>query len=78
MTLAHQPDYKCAADPVEVFRARCEALARLYACGEIDLHSAVDVLQDAAVKSGLIEMIGQDAVQAMMAEAFPTRLGGTQ
>jgi hypothetical protein len=58
------------ADPVEVFRARCEARAMLYAAGEYDLHDAVDVLQESAVKLGLVESIGQYAVQRIMAEAF--------
>jgi len=70
-TLSHQaPNDKPLADPLEVFRARCETRAMLYASGEIDLHSAVDVLQDGAIKLGLIESIGQDAVQAIMAEMF--------
>jgi hypothetical protein len=59
------------ADPVEVFRARCEARAALYAAGEFDLHEAVDVLQqEFAERLGLIQTIGQDAVQAIMAAAF--------
>jgi hypothetical protein len=58
------------ADPVEVFTARCEALAHLVKTGDLDLQSAVDVLQDAAERTGLMTLIGQDAVQAMMAYAF--------
>jgi hypothetical protein len=66
----------CAAErleritPADVFRARCEARALLYAAGDLDLHEAVDDLQAAAVASGLVAAIGQDAVQAVMAEAF--------
>jgi hypothetical protein len=57
-------------DPVEVFKARCEARALLvYAC-ELDPHDAVDVLQDAAMANGLVDTIGQDAVQQMIAAAF--------
>jgi hypothetical protein len=59
---------------VEVFRARCEARAILYAACDLDLHAAVDVLQADAETSGLIAEIGQDAVQAIMAEVFA--LGG--
>ena len=33
---------------LEVFRARTEARAHLYAAGELELHETVDVLQDAA------------------------------
>ncbi len=56
---------------LEMFRSRCEARAHLYAAGEIpDLHDAIDVLQEHAVKHGLVRQIGQDAVQTVMAEAF--------
>jgi hypothetical protein len=58
------------ADPVEVFTARAEARAYLWSEGELDLHSAVDVLQHDAERSGLVELIGQDRVQAIMAKAF--------
>jgi hypothetical protein len=54
----------------DIFRARCEACAYLVAQGEYDLHDAVDALQRHAFKHSLIAQIGQDAVQAIMAEAF--------
>jgi hypothetical protein len=54
----------------EVFRACCEARAYLYSIGEYDLHDAVDGLQEHAERHGLIEEIGQDAVQWIMASAF--------
>jgi hypothetical protein len=57
-------------DPVLVFTARAEARALLVATGELDLIDAVDALQAAAVASGLVHEIGQDAVQAIMADAF--------
>ena len=57
-------------DPVLAFTARAEARALLVASGELDLHEAVDGLQAAAVASGLVHEIGQDAVQAIMAAAF--------
>jgi hypothetical protein len=53
-----------------VFRARCEARALLFATGELDLHEAVDGLQFDAVANGLVDEIGQDAVQRIMADAF--------
>jgi hypothetical protein len=56
--------------PADVFRARAEARAMLFAAGEIALHQAVDPLQDAAVESGLVDLIGQDAVQRLLANAF--------
>jgi hypothetical protein len=55
---------------LDVFKLRCQAHARLVAAGEIGFHASVDALQDAAVKYGLVADIGQDAVQAIMAEAF--------
>jgi hypothetical protein len=59
------------ADPVEVFRLRCASRAKLWHTGQIDLHSAVDELQHSAEASGLIDaIIGQDAVQGLMVEAF--------
>jgi hypothetical protein len=54
----------------EIFRERCEVRAILYEAGELELHEAVDVLQADAERTGLVEAIGQDAVQAIMAAAF--------
>src|SRR5262249_52494139 len=58
------------ADPVEVFRLRCASRAKLWHTGQIDLHTAVDELQHSAEASGLIDPVGQDAVQGLMVEAF--------
>ena len=58
------------ADPLEVFRARCEARAYLCTQGELDLIEAVDGLQAAAIRRGLVESIGPDEVQQIMADAF--------
>jgi hypothetical protein len=52
------------------FQARCEARAQLWQLGELDLPEAVDALQAWAQHIGLIEEIGQDAVQQIMATAF--------
>jgi hypothetical protein len=57
-------------DALEVFELRCWARAYLWAACELDLHEAVDVLQTDAVKSGLVDEIGQDAVQRVLADAF--------
>jgi hypothetical protein len=57
-------------DPHTAFELRCWARARLFAQGEFDLHDAVDELQAWAERLGLVEQIGQDAVQAIMAAAF--------
>jgi hypothetical protein len=65
---------RCACErsvsTMDVFTARAEARAALFATGELDMHEAVDALQAAAVASGLVASIGQDAVQAIMAVAF--------
>ena len=62
-------------DPIMVFRARCEARAILWAACEFDLRTAVDKLQADAVRDGLVDALGQDRVQAIMADAFH-RVGG--
>jgi hypothetical protein len=59
------------ADPIKVLEARAQARAYLWAhCEILDLIEAVDPLQDYAVRSGLVDTIGQDAVQAILAAAF--------
>jgi hypothetical protein len=57
-------------DPIVAFRARCEARAILWAACEFDLPTAVDKLQADAVRDGLVDEIGQDEVQRIMAAAF--------
>jgi hypothetical protein len=59
-----------APSAVKIFQAHAQARALLYPTGEFDLHGAVDALQEAAVATGLVNEIGQDAVQAILAEAF--------
>lgn len=55
----------------EVFVARCEARATLVASCDMDLHDAVDGLQEAAdIDYGLTARLGADHVQALMAHAF--------
>jgi hypothetical protein len=53
-----------------VFITRADVCAKLWQCGEIDLHEAVDQLQAAAERNGLVTKIGQDEVQAIMSAAF--------
>jgi hypothetical protein len=60
-SLAHRRD---------VFQLRAEARAILVAECEMDFHEAVDGLQAVAVAYGLVAELGQDAVQAILAEAF--------
>lgn len=50
------------------FPALCWARAYHWSQGEETLPDAVDWLQDWASTRGLVELIGQDAVQAIMAE----------
>ena len=64
------PEADIRADPVEVFGLRCNARARLYATGEIDLQTAVDELQQSAELNGLVAKIGQDAIQQIISTAF--------
>jgi hypothetical protein len=68
MTMRRSP--KAAPTALDMFWACCEARAHLYAVGELDLNDAVCVLQERAVRHGLVAEIGQDAVQAIIAEAF--------
>jgi hypothetical protein len=70
---APQHNRPTAASPLldqRIFRARCEARARLYEVGQLNLIEAVDALQAFAVRVELITSLGQDAVQAIMAAAF--------
>ena len=66
---------KCAypaarPSPLAVFIARAEARALLWRCLEFNLHEAVDVLQHANERDGLIATLGQDAVQEIISKAF--------
>jgi hypothetical protein len=53
-----------------IFTARAEARALLWKVAEISPHDAVDKLQADAERNGLVAELGQDKVQAIMAEAF--------
>ena len=54
----------------EVFRARCDALAVLHVNDQIALCDAVDQLQAFAEQSGLVDAVGQDMTQDILAAAF--------
>ncbi|MFZ0147018.1 MAG: hypothetical protein WAM72_01495 [Xanthobacteraceae bacterium] len=63
-------------DCLTVFEERCEARAYLVAAGATTLHEAVDGLQQAAEQTGLIETLGADRVQQILALPFaPYREG---
>jgi hypothetical protein len=68
--MAMRRSAKAAPTALDMFWACCEARAHLYAVGELDLDDAVEVLQERAVRHGLVAEIGEDAVQAIIAEAF--------
>jgi hypothetical protein len=57
-------------DVLDCFIARADARAYLWSIGEIELHEAVDVLQQDAERDGLTKRIGADAIQAILAGAF--------
>jgi hypothetical protein len=60
----------CAVPKIEVLRARAWARAYLYMAGELDLHEAVDELQRAAERDGLVAEVGQDEIQAILTDEF--------
>ncbi len=57
-------------DPLTVFIERCWARAFLVTAGEMTKVEAVDGLQRSAAESGLVNTVGQDAVQCIMAQCF--------
>jgi hypothetical protein len=67
---AARADSAVRPSALEVFTARAEARALLWQAGEFDLHQAVDELQAAAERDGLVAQLGQDAVQKIVADAF--------
>lgn len=56
--------------PLAVFVARAEARAILWQACEFDLHDAVDVLWHAAERDGLVDELGTDRLQQLLANAF--------
>ena len=67
---APAPDLRPVDLAPAYFRARCEACAYLVYVGTLDFIETVDGLQVDAVSDGLVEAIGQDSVQSLMAGAF--------
>jgi len=64
-------------DPLDVFELRAWARAYLWSIGELTRREAVDVLQHDAERDGLVEQIGQDGVQQIIASAFRPYREGT-
>jgi hypothetical protein len=54
----------------ESFAALCQSRAMRYGAGELSGQDAVDWLYDWAFTRNLIDAIGDDAVQAIIADAF--------
>jgi hypothetical protein len=69
-TARRQPQAAVARRPLQAFQLGSWARARLWQAGEVDLHEAVDTLQAAAVRDGIVAKFGQDRVQEIMAAAF--------
>jgi hypothetical protein len=42
----------------------------LYRVGALELHESVDILQYTAIRTGLVDELGQDRVQKILSEAF--------
>jgi hypothetical protein len=72
-TQALHPTTKGAGATLDVFRLRCWARANLVEYGMMPLQEAVNGLQDMAVSTDLVDLLGQDEVQAIMANAFDLR-----
>jgi hypothetical protein len=70
-------DAVLASVVLDGFGLRCWARARLVEHGMMFLQEAVDGLQDTAVSTGLVELLGQNEVQSIMAKAFEPRRGRT-
>jgi LAS superfamily LD-carboxypeptidase LdcB len=54
----------------DAFANKCRKAAVDYAVSKVSLPDAVDALQHFAFTRGLVERLGQDSVQAIMAKAF--------
>jgi hypothetical protein len=59
-----------AARQLEILAQRSTELAERVAAGELMFIDAVDLAYSAAVWAGLVETIGDDKVQAVLAAAF--------
>lgn len=77
VTRARQADADVGAWTVlDTFTLRCWARAYLVEHGMMFLQGAVDGLQEFATWTDLVDFVGQDAIQAMMATAFEHRRRG--
>jgi hypothetical protein len=70
MTAAAAARVVSGPSALDVFIARSEGRALLWQCGELSLHEAVDALQHAAERDGLVALIGQDKCSASWRTRF--------
>jgi len=69
--LSEPPPLRQIAAPLEVLEARAWVRAYLWGyCDILDLIDALDPLQDYAEVNGLVERLGQDAIQQIIHNAF--------
>ena len=61
---------KLLDDPLDLFRERCHVLARRVAAGQLGFIDGVDMSYSAAIWSGLVDRVGDDEVQSVLAAAF--------
>jgi hypothetical protein len=61
---------KRRVDPLDCLVLRAWARAYLRAIGDYELSEAIDRLHDDALRDGLVDRIGYDAIQAILAGAF--------
>ena len=59
---------------LQAFARNCRLLAERVALMQLRLVDAADMLQSAAELSGLSDIVGDDTVQRIMADAFTVRL----
>jgi hypothetical protein len=55
---------------LKLFEHRCQTLAHRVGCNQLNFIGAVDIAYDAATWSGLVDAVGDDVVQEIMARAF--------
>lgn len=61
---------KLTRNQLTLFELRCQTLVLRVRCNQLQFIDAVDMAYQAAVWSGLVDLAGDDLVQATMARAF--------
>jgi hypothetical protein len=57
-------------DPLDLLYVRCCTMAERVAAGEVPFIEAVDFMWEAAAFAGIVDRVGPDQVQAVLAAAF--------